>query len=466
MAITIHQQPDLHSAISTPLIVTATSTNSSNDGFKYMVRVEYSPSGANVGTSTYYIDPNAHDVMIFDLAPSTRPYLRAINYAYEIGRIDEDATWRGSVHAEYNAYGTNLFESPSFNVRKQTGICAVDFVLLEAWNVDGIFTVNEASATTAGRIYVYNFTDFTIKNGYKPSLTAAIGHEDGDQSRIMSDRLPTTYDWAPARFLNLSQPNAIYIPARESDWGMWDMRGIDNQGNFTNATKVRLSILPNSGAPQQVVMDLSSAVYYYHLPFWPANLNATTNPDVLKPQDFPNWKAIYFQILNDDLEPTSMSYVMFNVDHPQYGECSCHGYEVVRLAWIGRRGGWEYYNFTLLSETEYETESKVAKRVIGNFGDVSVDAATDFYFNPTDESEFVTYKKINKFVTCNTDILQPGEWEFLKGLILSKQVHWVHDDGTHTPVIIQDSNFKVRNPKSKAREALTVRFKVAQDQSN
>jgi hypothetical protein len=54
----------------------------------------------------------------------------------------------------------------------------------------------------------------------------------------------------------------------------------------------------------------------------------------------------------------------------------------------------------------------------------------------------------------------------LKGLILSKQVHWVHDDGTHTPVIVQDSNIRVRNINAKTLEPLTIRIKVAQDQPN
>jgi hypothetical protein len=118
----------------------------------------------------------------------------------------------------------------------------------------------------------------------------------------------------------------------------------------------------------------------------------------------------------------------------------------------------------MLSEQEYATEQKVSKRIVGNYGDVS--ESTDFTFNTFDESEQVVYKKIDKFITCATEKLQQGEWEFLKGLILSKQVHWVHDDGTHTPVIVQDSNIRVRNINAKTLEPLTIRIKVAQDQPN
>jgi hypothetical protein len=335
--------------------------------------------------------------------------------------------------------------------------------LIEGWDIAGVFTINDASEIFLSN-YVYNFLDFTIRNGFQPSLLAQIGHEDGDQSRLMSDRLPSTYYWQFARLVELNASNVIYIPTRESDWGVWDVRGYYDVDNILNPRKVRISILPNSGGPMQVTYSLDNEEGWSHLPIYPANLNASSLAGILKPSDYPNWKAVYFQILNEADEQVSMTYVMFNVDRAQTGLCTCHDYEVVRLAWVGRRGGWEYYNFTMLSETEYQTEQKTAKKVVGNYGEVS--ESTDFTFDTFDESEFVAYKKIDKFITCATEKLQQGEWEFLKGLILSKQVHWVHDDGTHTPVIIQDTNFRVKNPQAKTLEPLQVRFKIAQDQSN
>jgi hypothetical protein len=280
----------------------------------------------------------------------------------------------------------------------------------------------------------------------------------------MSDRLPSTYYWQYALTVGLNAPNTIYIPVRESDWGVWDIRAHFATDAITEPYYIKLSILPNYGSPVQQDYLFNDVPWWSHLPIYPANLNASTLGGILKPEDYPNWKAIYFQVFNIDDEQTSMTYVMFNVDRPQTGICNCHDYTPIRLAWVGRRGGWEYYNFNMLSEQEYATEQKVSKRIVGNYGDVS--ESTDFTFNTFDESEFVAYKKIDKFITCSTDKLQQGEWEFLKGLILSKQVHWVHDDGTHTPVIVQDSNIRVRNINAKTLEPLTIRIKVAQDQPN
>jgi hypothetical protein len=452
MAITIHQQPDEHSAISTPLIITASSSNSSNDGFKYVVRLDI--AGKQI---RYIVSPNPNDYLVFNIVSSVTQFMRNIS-----GNLDQ-ADADGSVHSMTRGDQINISEAQA--IVGNAGFQDLSVTIWEAWNVDGVFTIEDASETTLS-LYLYNFLDFTTRDGYKPSLLARIGHEDGDQSRLMSDRLPSTYYWQYAASVGLNLDNTIYIPVRESDWGVWDIRqSVGGESVVADqAQKIFLSILPNSGPPVQQVYDLANEEAFSHIPVYPANLNASTLADIIKPQDYPNWKAIYFQIINNDGDIVSMTYVMFNVDRQQTGICNCHDYTPIRLAWVGRRGGWEYHNFNMLSEQEYATEQKVSKRIVGNYGDVT--EGVDFTFNTFDESERVVYKKIDKFITCSTDKLQQGEWEFLKGLILSKQVHWVHDDGTHTPVIVQDSNIRVRNINAKTLEPLTIRIKVAQDQPN
>jgi hypothetical protein len=453
MAITIHQQPDKHSAISTPLILTAASTNSSNDGFRYKVKLEME----NGDDLVFIISQNQNGMLVYDVAPSVRQYMRN-----NIGHL-LDSESQGSVHSIYASVNINIIEQQ--NYYNTAGFQIIGIKILEGWNIAGVFTENEGSQVDL-TIFVYNFLDFTIRNGYKPSLLAQIGHEDGDQSRLMSDRLPSTYYWQYAETVGLSLPNNIFVPVRESDWGVWDIRAHFTTDAITEPYYIKLSILPNIGSPVQQDYLFNDVPWWSHLPIYPANLNASTIAGIPKPEDYPNWKAIYFQVFNIDDEQVSMNYVMFNVDRPQTGICNCHDYTPIRLAWVGRRGGWEYYNFNMLSEQEYATEQKVSKRIVGNYGDVSESNTGDFTFDTFDESERVVYKKIDKFITCSTDKLRQGEWEFLKGLILSKQVHWVHDDGTHTPVIVQDSNIRVRNINAKTLEPLTIRIKVAQEQPN
>jgi hypothetical protein len=448
MAITILQQPDKHSAISTPLIITASSSNTSNDGFMYIVKLEI-PNDNLV----FIVSPNPNDCLVFDLVPCVKQYMRN-----NPARIPESDT-TGSVHSILRDGYIDMAENPNFY--KASGFNSVSIKVFEGWNIAGVFTENEASQVDI-QIWLYNYLDFNIRDGYKPSLLAQIGHENGDQSRLMSDRLPSTHPRPNELNLGVNLPNVIYTPVYESDWGVWDIRGPYSTDGITEPYKIKLSLLPSSGSPVNIEYLLQDEEGWSHLPIYPANLNASSLLGIPKPEDYPNWKAIFFQIFNEADEQVSMTYVMYNAE--LYSNSGCEDYDRVRVAWVGRRNGWEYQNFTKKSETEYQSDQKVAKRVIGNYGAVS--SSVEFNFLNTDESEIVTYKRYDKFVISQSDFLQAGEWEFLKGLILSKQVHIVNLDGTHTPVIVQDTNYNSKNPKFKGLEQLTIRLKIAQEQSN
>jgi hypothetical protein len=142
-------------------------------------------------------------------------------------------------------------------------------------------------------------------------------------------------------------------------------------------------------------------------------------------------------------------------------------FDKVRIAWVGRRGGWEYFNFTKESQKEIVTEKKIAQRPIGNYGQVDYDEGFPFSFNSFDESEIVTDMKVDLYLNATSDWLTDGEFEFMKGLFMSKQVHWVHDDGTHTPVIVQSDGYKIQRQFSGAKKYdQKIRVKIAQEQFN
>jgi hypothetical protein len=446
VAITIHQQPDLHSAISTPLIITASSTNIGNTGFQWIVKLNI--AGDNV---VYIVSPNPNGYLVFDLVPCVKQYMR--NNVAHLDQADTD----GSVHSITRADQINIPETQLFYTT--SGFQDVGIKIFEGYEVGGVFTENESSQMDLN-LYLYNYLDFTIRDGYKPSLLAQIGHENGDQSRLMSDRLPATHVRPLALNFGFSA-NCIFIPVYETDWGVWDIRGRYATDGINEPHKIKLQIFASNGTPTTDEIVLEDQPSWSHLPIYPANLNASSL-GLFKPEDYPNWKAILFQILDADGNQMSMTYIMYNA--AVFLNAGCEDYDRVRLAWVGRRGGWEYFNFIKKSETEYSADQKIAKRVVGNYG--AVGEGNDFTFDVYDESDVVTYKRIDKFIVCQSDFLQAGEWEFMKGLVLSKQVHIVNLDGTHTPVIVQDTNYNAKNPKFKGLEQLTIRLKIAQEQPN
>jgi hypothetical protein len=447
VAITIHQEPDRHSAISTPLIITASSTNIGNTGFQWIVKLDIAHDNV-----VYIVSPNPNGYLVFDLVPCVKQYMR--NNVAHLDYADTD----GSVHSITRADQINIPETQFFYTT--SGFQNVGIKIFEGYEVGGVFTENESSQIDLD-LYLYNYLDFTIRDGYKPSLLAQIGHENGDQSRLMSDRLPSTHARPLALNLGVGFSNVIYIPVYETDWGVWDIRGRYDLDSISEPYKIKLQIFASNGTPTTDEIVLEDQPSWSHLPIYPANLNASSL-GLFKPEDYPNWKVILFQILKPDDTQMSMTYIMYNA--AVFLNAGCEDYDRVRLAWVGRRGGWEYFNFIKKSETEYAADQKIAKRVVGNYG--AVGEGNDFTFDVYDESDVVTYKRIDKFIVCQSDFLQAGEWEFMKGLVLSKQVHIVNLDGTHTPVIVQDTNYNAKNPKFKGLEQLTIRLKIAQEQPN
>jgi hypothetical protein len=449
MAITIHQEPNAHSAISTPLIIVASSTNSGNEGFSYGVKVT-----ANGIATDFVVQPNPNGYLIFDFREPAKTFIR--NVPMPFGIADENI----SIHSARSQFYPNILEA-SNGYYKYNGLVTFNVTIKEGYLIDGVFTLVDDTEVLSSTV-VYNFTNFGINSGYNPQLLPLIDHSNGDQSYLMSDRLHSTHQFYLDAAYGLNLDNTVYIPTYETDWGVFTIRQYDGTSIADNAKKVKLSILPNTGPPVSFTIDMAYEETFSHLGLYPANLNTSTIDGILKPQDYPNWKAIYFQILNDDDEQVSVTYIMYNAQRANM----CYGDQTkIRLAWVGRRGGWEYFNFCQNSFDEYVTEKKIAYRVIGNYGDVA--SGTPFAFNTFDESEIVTDMAVQKFVNASSDWVQDGEREFLKGLFLSKQVHWVQDDGSHIPVIVQSDGYQVKKVYgSGPLFKLDIKVKIAQEQFN
>lgn len=446
MAITIHQQPATHSAIGSKTIIVASSTNSGNDGFQYEVRCSPPLIG---GESVFLSPPNPHGYLLFEPNQIYKPFM---------GNNVRLQDWSDTQSVHRISDAVQLLEVPQDSYFLRSGYNLVGISIYESWIIDGVLTRNDASVVSVTFGYYNAYLD--LQKGVNYDFMLMIGHNDQDQSRIMSDRDSGTSTWDMAASYDLTD-NAIFIPTYESDWGQWCVRQSD--GVFLGATQIRLGILPNSGAPVQQVHALSDADTYSNIPFWPANLNASPVVGILKPSNYPNWKAIYFQLLDDTDEIVSKSYVMYNAER----DGNCERFDKIRIAWVGRRGGWEYHNFTMKSEESYVTDKVVAQRVIGNYGSTGDGGTMPYAINTFDESEVVVDLKIQKFVTANSDWLTEGEFEFLKGLFLSKQVHWVQDDGSHIPVILEANGYEVKRQFTQGKlYNQQIKFKIAQEQFN
>lgn len=438
MAITGQGAQAGYSAIGSKTVNVFTSTNSGNDGFMYVL--EYEIASIGVSGIAYY-SPNPNGALVLELNNFVKPYMRHSSA--------QNTATNQSIHAlAANTIGE--FEEPVLNYQC-AGVLQIDYIVKEAWNIDGVLTPTSVGQFVGGA--QYHNAQLSLQQG----LNFDFGDYLENNRAFITDREVGTHLFDKANQIGLSN-DAIYIPTYESDWGVMSLR----ISPVITGYYLKISLLPNSGPPVQFDTPLQEGYPFINAGLYPANLNASPIAGIPKPQDYPNWKAVYYQIYNSDDLLISKSIVMYNA--ARFGPC--YGDQTkISLAWVGRYGGWERSNFCQNSFEEYATEKKIAYRAIGNYGDVS--GSTPFAFNSFDESEIVTDMAVQKFINASSDWVQDGEREFLKGLFLSKQVHWVQDDGSHIPVIVQSDGYQVkkvygRGPLFK----LDIKVKIAQEQFN
>lgn len=427
MAITIIDTPYALTLHGQTLRYVASSDNVGEDGFRYYVTVYDEGYSALLHES--YISPDPFDRMNFNL----RSIVSMRNY---------DGDGAGPLHniaAPYEEVNPNGWRY--FTVK-----------IYEAWVISGVLTINEDSVQ-AHEIRLINGY-YQIADGYKPdpngTNTDTAIFLIGDTYRAFSDRKWNTHKckYAPAFFLS-ETPINCFIPVREKDYGIL-MYPYHSAGG--GMYSVRYVIFDSSGAPHIELMP-SADVIIDGVGCYPANINDSSMTH--KPSVYPDWRYYYVRFVGDiPSRPTmSMTYVFYNAE--LFGQHDCK-HDNVRIAWVNSRGGWDYFNFIKQNEISNSIERKNYKKILAG-------PNYPYSFSTASPTEITRQVNNTQSLTVNSAPLQENEFVFLRSLMLSSQVHWVHDDGTHTPVILTTDNYKeIRDRKPKLK-SLELTFKVAQE---
>ena len=412
MAITIVDEPLAITPVGQRLMIVATSDNVAEPGFRYKV-------SQIIGAATidFYIPPNPSDALIFDVAP----LLTTSNM--------EVLLTGDSVHETVTAE------------QETTGYVRVDMSLEEAWEVSGVLTDDpDALGPTLLGYDVWNGT-FQASDGYKPSVSRFT--LDGPTKCGLSDRQWDTHTWNYAETFGFSAAtNKVFIPCTEADWGVMNI--IPTLGS---ATKLRFTIYASNGTPTSADLTIIEVAPY---PVYPANVNVNTD-SLPKPMDFPGWRCYTVQALDGSNNPVSVLYVFYNAT--LWGNTDCR-YDRIRLAWVGFGGSWEYQNFIKLNEITNAVERKTYRKVWGNYGST---------FTATGMDAGLTSVKtvVDQTLLATSDWLEENEFLFLRGLFVSNQVHWVQDDGTFYPVIVEDNSYTEKKARNGKLVNQSIRVKLA-----
>jgi len=442
MAITIQEQPYDLTRLGQKLIVRATSTNVGNDGFKFVFRLF--PGTPN--ETDFYISPNPSSQGIFDLFDAVKDFPSVEPTKVFVDGLDE--------YFQNNQY-------PLF-----------PYILwvYEAWLVDGVLTIDEGSAvyvngSSAGTYLIP--ASYNISDGYRPNPENDYGFKPiapfnvVSTSLMMGDRNTTTH--LPDTYLNditnLGGQYYVAIPTRksENDWGVLNVVSGIGGSYDAGGLYVKYVLKKSDGTTVEQSTTLSgggATKLMAHIPAYPANLNVGTYSPVI-PKNFTDWQWYSVQLFEDS-ELTIVRSALY-VFYPVEDDCI---YENVRLCWWSPiKGGFDFFNFSKVSQKSVDVERKRIKKIIGNYGD----ASSGFTFATSDRGLTETSVSPTTYLDITSDWIQEGEYRLLSNLVRSRYVWIINDDGYATPVVVDTNSFTERRERNGKLSRVTFRLRYSNE---
>jgi hypothetical protein len=111
---------------------------------------------------------------------------------------------------------------------------------------------------------------------------------------------------------------------------------------------------------------------------------------------------------------------------------SCANYEVYRLHWLNSLGGFDAFNFTMVSTESVEIENKEYKKVQA------------LGYQKTDRLKTKYFTKLTERITLNSDLLTDAESAALEQLVVSPVVMLETSSTSYVPVNIVANNYVKR----------------------
>jgi hypothetical protein len=129
----------------------------------------------------------------------------------------------------------------------------------------------------------------------------------------------------------------------------------------------------------------------------------------------------------------------------------CRPYEVVRLTFLNKLGGYDYWNFNLVSK--YKSNVKRTQ----------IDRSLSPTYNIGDRGRDVIYSTAVENWTINTDFLTDNQALFIRELVESSSVFIVENNGDILPVVIMDNTWDYKSGLLNGYVQYTIEFQKSYD---
>ena len=84
-------------------------------------------------------------------------------------------------------------------------------------------------------------------------------------------------------------------------------------------------------------------------------------------------------------------------------------------------------------------------------------------FNSYDRGLKQRQNLAQRVLTITSDYIQKGEFELLRGLMVSNQVHWIQTNGSFIPVNIDETSFVEKNTADGKLYNVTMKVRMANE---
>lgn len=342
-----------------------------------------------------------------------------------------------------------------------SGWNAFELEFSEWWVVSNVLTKNEETMVFIQSQAVFN-AYYQQSNGYQPNEESGpqavrFSMPFGSQSRFWSDRDKDTHVWQyESNFESIGiDDTAIVIPAYKDDYGSLAMQSGTAYLKENDAYGVEMYFYYGSITSPSILykrFSFASPTAFLHVGVFPQNLELATTANTPKPSLYPDWIYYTIRAITDTFIPLTPKYLFYNAD--VYGQHDCR-HNLVRIAWVGSRAGWEYFNF--IKRNEYSNETDRKQFVRGLFSSPTNGAP---YFLPNARVWNDRQVISQQYLSIQSDWIQEHEFELLRSLFVSNQVEIVQADGSRIPVSLEENTFVEKRARDGKLVNVQMKLKI------
>ena len=191
---------------------------------------------------------------------------------------------------------------------------------------------------------------------------------------------------------------------------------------------------------------------FLRMPSGCANLNTIPNAQFIlgsQPVILGTEHSYSIQLFDAANNPVSEKYYYTLVDN-------CSRYEKRRLQFLNKLGGYDFFDFTMVSKEASDIERSTYKKSLGTYG------SSSFTYTANDRGYSQFHTRIKDKVSIQSDWVRESVYEWLEELVTSPDVYL--DDGTTLiPINITNTSFERKKEVNEKLFNLQLEYTLSYD---